>query len=75
MYAFARTWLGRSNPIDQGFDVFQATISLHFEAPPGRRPKALHVELTKAGTSNIKDFCQSDRELVERHLRDWQIIP
>lgn len=72
---FAKTWLGTSNPVEHGFDVFQATISLHLEAPHGRRPRSLHVELSKAGTSNIKNFRQKDREVVERHLREWQIIP
>ena len=74
-HAFARTWLGSSNPITQGFEVVHATISLHFEAPPGKRPKALHIELAKRNTTNIKDFRRSDRELVERYLRHWQIIP
>jgi hypothetical protein len=73
-HAFAKTWLGSANPITQGFEVVQATISLHFEAPPGKRPKALHIEL-KRNTTNIKDFRSSDRELVERYLRHWQIIP
>ena len=74
-HAFAKTWLGSSNPITQGFEVVHATISLHFEAPPGKRPKALHIELAKRNTTNIKDFRRSDRELVERYLRHWQIIP
>ncbi|MBL8660598.1 MAG: hypothetical protein JNM75_12675 [Rhodospirillales bacterium] len=74
-HAFAKTWLGRSNPINGGFIVVQAMITLHFEAVPGRRPKALHVELSKLGASNTRDFRQKDRELVERYLREWQIIP
>ena len=74
-HAFSRTWLGSSNPITQGFEVVHATISLHFEAPPGKRPKALHIELAKRNTTNVKDFRRSDRELVERYLRRWQIIP
>ena len=31
-HAFAKTWLGSSSPITQGFEVVHATISLHFEA-------------------------------------------
>jgi hypothetical protein len=73
-YAFAKTWLGSSNLITQRFEVVQATISLHFEAPPGKRPKALHIDL-KRNTTNINGFRRSDRELVERYPRHWQIIP
>ncbi|MBX3516004.1 MAG: hypothetical protein KF815_03575 [Rhodospirillales bacterium] len=74
-HAFARTWLSSSNPINGGFEVVHATISLHLEAPAGRRGKALHVELTKPCSTNLKNFRRNDRELIERHLRDWQIIP
>ena len=74
-HAFANTWLGSSNPITHGFEVVHATISLHFEAPPGKRPKALHIELARRNTTNLHDFRKSDRELVERYLRHWQIIP
>jgi hypothetical protein len=74
-HAFARTWRGSSNPINGGFDVVHATISLHCEVPAGKRGRALHIELTKPSTTNLKDFRRRDRELIERHLRDWQIIP
>lgn len=74
-HAFAKTWLGRSNSINGGFIVVQAMITLHFEATPGRRPKALHVEISKSGASNMRDFRQKDREIAERYLREWQIIP
>lgn len=74
-YDFARTWLGGSNPMNTGFDIAHATISLHFEAPSGKRGKSLHVELTRPSGHNLKDFRKSDRELVERYLREWQIIP
>lgn len=75
VHAFAKTWLGRSTIINGGFGVVQAMITLHFEAVPGRRPKALHVELSKSGACNMRDFRQKDREVVERYLREWQIIP
>lgn len=74
-HAFAKTWLGTSNPTNGGFDVVHATISLHFEPLPGRRGKALHIELTRPSTTNLKDFRRSDRELIEHCLKDWQIIP
>lgn len=74
-HAFAKTWLGTSNPTNGGFDVVHATISLHFEPLPGRRAKALHIELTRPSTTNLKDFRRSDRELIEHCLKDWQIIP
>jgi hypothetical protein len=74
-HAFARTWLGKSDLLNGGFGVVHATISFHFEAPPGRRPKTLHVELSKPSSTNLKNFRRRDREVIERHLRLWQIIP
>ena len=73
-HAFAKTWLAGANPIKAGFEVVYAAISLHFEPLPGRRPKALHVALSKSGACNVRDFRQKDRELVERYLREWRII-
>ena len=73
-HAFAKTWLAGANPIKAGFEVVYAAISLHFEPLPGRRPKALHVALSKSGACNTRDFRQKDRELVERYLREWRII-
>jgi hypothetical protein len=68
-----KDWFGDSNPIKLGFKVSGAMISFHFH-PKGNRKKGktLHCELS-ACSSNLKNFTDSDRALIEKYLSKWNL--
>ncbi|MBT7443361.1 MAG: hypothetical protein HN790_05280 [Methylococcales bacterium] len=68
-----KDWFGDSNPIKLGFKVSGAMISFHFH-PKGNRKKGktLHCELS-ACSSNLKNFADNDRVLIEKYLSKWHL--
>jgi hypothetical protein len=67
-------WFQDWDPVPRGFDIVQATISIHFRAVDGRRPRTIHLELTSLGSSNLKRLKQEDRILLEKYLIKWRLI-
>lgn len=67
-------WFQDWDPVYRGFHIVQVTISVHFRAIDGRRPRTIHLDLTSLGSSNLKRFKQDDRILLERYLEKWRLI-
>jgi len=58
------------------FGIDGATITLHYAPGPGRmRAKAINIEMTRSGASNVKRLPASDRRVAETHLKEWGLIP
>ena len=65
-------WFRDMNPIKHGFDVVGATISFHFHASINRKTgRTLHCDLSCPSSSNLKNFSEKDRALIERYIDKW----
>ena len=42
-------WFQNWDPVDRGFHIVHATISIHFRVIEGRQPRTIHLELGSAG--------------------------
>jgi hypothetical protein len=70
----ARRWFADRNPLRGSFTVLEAAISLHFWPIGDRKPRIIHIELGKLGTSNLKELKQEDRHLAEKYLKQWHLV-
>ena len=67
-------WFQDWDPVHRGFHIVQATISIHFRAIDGRKPRTIHLELGSVGSSNLRRFKQDDRILIEKYLVEWRLV-
>jgi hypothetical protein len=67
-------WFQDWDPVHRGFHIVQATISIHFHAIDGRKPRTIHLELGSVGSSNLRRFKQDDRILIEKYLAEWRLV-
>jgi len=67
-------WFAVRDPLRRGFFIAEGTISFHFRAVGGRKPRAIHAELGSLGSSNLKNLKQNDRVTVEKHLLLWELV-
>jgi hypothetical protein len=67
-------WFQNWDPVHRGFHIVHATISIHFRAIDGRKPRTIHLELSSMGSSNLRRFKQDDRILIEKYLDKWRLV-
>ena len=67
-------WFQNWDPVQRGFHIVHATISIHFRAIHGRKPRTIHLELSSVGSSNLRRFKQDDRILIEKYLVEWRLV-
>ncbi len=69
-------WFKDGTKLLERFVIDGATITLHYAPGPGRmRAKAINIEMTRSGASNVKRLPASDRRVAEAHLKEWGLIP
>ncbi len=65
---------GLGSLMSAGFNIVEATVSLHFLADrPGRAGRILHADLRQNGISNLRDMEEDDIKLVEALLVAWGV--
>jgi hypothetical protein len=75
VYDLGNNWFSERSRVYGKFTVVHATISMHFNIPPGaKRAKTLNIELTRPNTSNLKDLPEADRKIAEAHIDKWKLI-
>jgi hypothetical protein len=75
VYDLGNNWFSEQSRVYGKFTVVQATISMHFNIPPGaKRGKTLNIELARPNTSNLKDLPEADRKIAEAHIDKWKLI-
>ena len=67
-------WFALRDPLRRGFYIVEGTISVHFYAVNGRGPRAIHLELGRDGSSNLKNLKQDDRAVAEKHILLWELV-
>lgn len=75
VYDLGNNWFSERSRVYTKFTVVHATISMHFNLPPGaKKAKTLNIELTLPNTSNLKDLPDADRKVAETHIEKWKLI-
>jgi hypothetical protein len=75
VYDLGNSWFSERSRVYSKFTVVHATISMHFNPPPGaKRARTLNIELTRPNSSNLKDLPEADRKIAETHIEKWELI-
>jgi hypothetical protein len=70
----SNAWFALQDPLRRGFSIVEGTISFHFHPVNGRSSRAIHLELGRDGSSNLKNLKQDDRAVAEKHILLWELV-
>jgi hypothetical protein len=75
IWQMAQERFGMTNPLNSGWVVTQAKLTIRFHPEAGaRRGKTLPVTITMPHGSDLKDRTDRERIVGERYLRRWGIL-
>lgn len=75
----ASEWLDRylptDNPMRQPFTIVQAAIAVRFLPEDGKkRARSLTLKFTRSGLSNLQQFSEADRSMLQGFMVHWGLI-
>ena len=76
VFDMSEQWFPGGARLLERFTVSSATITMHYEVSPNaRRSKAINIEMSHSGTSNVKRLPRPFRSDAEAHLTAWGLTP
>ncbi len=75
IWQMARERFGANNPLDGGWAVTQAKLTIRFQPEAGaRRGKTLPLTITMPHGCDLKDRTERERMIGEKYLRRWGFV-
>lgn len=75
IYEIAEAYFGEHNPLQSGFSLKAARISVRFR-PDDQDPRGrmLHVNIRDPNGCDLKEKTQKERVIGDKYLREWGIV-